>query len=62
MGLNPIKPTLLLHILTFQALPCGNSLQDAAEGLLTYIWLQRHLGKTFCTSKRILFKTYDSIN
>ena len=34
-AINPIKPTLLLHILTLQALRCSNSLQDAAEGLPT---------------------------
>ena len=36
MGLNPIKPTLLFHILTLQALRCGYSLQDAPERLPTY--------------------------
>ena len=36
MGLNRIKPTLLLHILTLQALRCDNSLQDAVEGFPTY--------------------------
>ena len=53
MGLNPMKPTLLLHILTLKALRCGDSLQDAADGLLTYgcndllVELSAHLKEYF---------------
>ena len=56
-----MEPTLFHNILTLQALRCGTSLQDAAEGLPTYGYndlsakLSAHL-------KGILFKTYVSIN
>ena len=61
MGLNPITPTLLLHILTLQALRCGNSLQDVAEGLPTYgckdllVELSAHLKEYF--SRRLSIQT-----
>ena len=68
MGLNPKKPTLLLHTLTLQALRCSNSLQDVAEGLPTYgcndllAELSAHLKEYFSRRMSVQTKTPVSLS